>query len=412
MPDAIQSFTLTVSAARQAPAFTSADHTTFTVGSQGSFTVTATGSPTPTLSVAGALPSGVTFDPNTGALSGTPAAGTEGSYPIGLTAANGVSPDAIQSFTLTVSRSKQATGTIVSGSPNPSFVGQLVAFTATVSASSGMPTGTVTFAANGSSLGSSTLNNGQATLNFAFPAAGNYTITATYQGGDSFLTSTGTTTQTVATPTPRTSPNERYVQHLYQDLLERGGEVQGVDYWVSQLDGGANRANIVFGFQRSPEFWNVTIANVYKTTLSRMPDASGYATFRQLLASGGSARQIEVAVQSSPEYFLRRGGATQPVFLSSVFADWLARTPDPSAEATLLPLLNAGYPRFAVAAFVAFSLEGNQHYLQTLYSSYLHRQVDYPASQGWLDLLSRGDRDNQVIAGILASDEYYQLSQM
>ena len=88
-----------------APAITSASNTTFTVGAAGEFTVTATGSPTPTLSKTGALPSGVTFTDNgngTGTLAGTPAAGTVGSYPIAITAHNGVGTDATQSFTLTV----------------------------------------------------------------------------------------------------------------------------------------------------------------------------------------------------------------------------------------------------------------------------------------------------------------------
>jgi hypothetical protein len=57
----------------QAPAITSANSTSFTVGTMGSFTVTASGTPTPLLS-ATTLPGGVTF--NAGVLSGTPAAGT------------------------------------------------------------------------------------------------------------------------------------------------------------------------------------------------------------------------------------------------------------------------------------------------------------------------------------------------
>ncbi len=74
----------------QAPAITSANSTTFVVGSNGSFTVTATGSPTPTLSVSGMLPSGVTFTPATGVLSGTPATGTGGTVlRLVFTASNG-----------------------------------------------------------------------------------------------------------------------------------------------------------------------------------------------------------------------------------------------------------------------------------------------------------------------------------
>ncbi len=101
VPNASQSFTLTV---QQAPAVTSANSTTFTAGQAGTFTVTASGFPVPALSETGTLPSGVTFTDGTGSatLAGTPAAGTGGTYPIQITATNGVSPDATQSFTLTV----------------------------------------------------------------------------------------------------------------------------------------------------------------------------------------------------------------------------------------------------------------------------------------------------------------------
>ena len=88
-----------------APAITSANSTTFTVGTAGSFTVTATGFPTPSLSESPPPPSGVTFVDNhngTATLAGTPAAGSAGIYPLTITAANGVAPNATQSFTLSV----------------------------------------------------------------------------------------------------------------------------------------------------------------------------------------------------------------------------------------------------------------------------------------------------------------------
>jgi hypothetical protein len=98
-PNATQGFTLTVN---QPPAITSASSAAFTTGLAGSFTVTATGFPAPTLSRTGSLPGGVTFNAGTGLLSGTPAAGTGGTYPIIVMASNGVGADATQNFTLTV----------------------------------------------------------------------------------------------------------------------------------------------------------------------------------------------------------------------------------------------------------------------------------------------------------------------
>jgi hypothetical protein len=88
----------------QAPAITSANSTVFALNSFNSFTVTTTGNPTPSLNESGGLPNGVTFHDNgngTAALSGTPT--QTGTFPIMITAANGVSPNATQNFTLTVS---------------------------------------------------------------------------------------------------------------------------------------------------------------------------------------------------------------------------------------------------------------------------------------------------------------------
>src|SRR5262249_40549336 len=103
-PDAVQDFTLTVN---QPPAITSAAATTFAAGTAGYFLVSTTPGfpPTTTLTLAGALPAGVSFTDNgngTATLAGTPAAGTAGTYRLRLTAGNGVSPDAVQDFTLTV----------------------------------------------------------------------------------------------------------------------------------------------------------------------------------------------------------------------------------------------------------------------------------------------------------------------
>lgn len=94
--------TLTIPVPPGPPTITSANSATFTLAQPGSFSVVAVGNPTPTLSVSGALPSGVTFTPATGVLAGTPANGTAGVYNLVFTAANGNLPNATQNFTLTV----------------------------------------------------------------------------------------------------------------------------------------------------------------------------------------------------------------------------------------------------------------------------------------------------------------------
>jgi hypothetical protein len=86
----------------QPPSITSANNVIFTLGASSSFTVKATGSPIPSISESGALPAGVTFTNNgngTATLGGIPTTG--GTFNLTITASNGVSPNAAQSFTLT-----------------------------------------------------------------------------------------------------------------------------------------------------------------------------------------------------------------------------------------------------------------------------------------------------------------------
>ncbi len=124
--DATQTFALSVD---QAPAITSADSTTFSVGQAGSFTVQTTGFPVATLNDGTfALPSGVTFHDNgdgTATLAGTPAAATGGTYTFTITADNGVGSDTTQTFTLSVDQAPAITST-----SNTTFtVGQAGSFT-------------------------------------------------------------------------------------------------------------------------------------------------------------------------------------------------------------------------------------------------------------------------------------------
>jgi hypothetical protein len=121
-------------AAGTPPVITSAATTTFTVGTAGTFTVTATGVPAPTFFLAGTLPAGVTFTPATGVLSGTPGAGTAGTYPLTITASNGVLPDAAQSFSLVVAAAGVAPA-ITSAATTTFTVGVAGTFTVTATGS-------------------------------------------------------------------------------------------------------------------------------------------------------------------------------------------------------------------------------------------------------------------------------------
>ena len=95
---ASRTFTLNV---HEGPAFTSPAGATATTGSAFSFVATASGFPAPRITKTGTLPKGISYSAATGTFSGTPKAGTAGSYPIMLTATNSTSA-VTQQFVLTV----------------------------------------------------------------------------------------------------------------------------------------------------------------------------------------------------------------------------------------------------------------------------------------------------------------------
>jgi uncharacterized protein YjdB len=116
-------------------AITSAESATFTAAASGTFVVHSTGTPTPSLSETGALPLGVGFLDNldgTATLSGLPASGSGGGYPLVFVAHNGLGPDASQSFLLTVNEAP----TLTSGASASFVAGSGGSFTIT---SSGFP---------------------------------------------------------------------------------------------------------------------------------------------------------------------------------------------------------------------------------------------------------------------------------
>ena len=157
-----------------------AGSTTFVIGRAGTITITATGVPTPTVSLSGALPVGLTFTPTPGAgtISGTPAVGTAGSYPVTITAVSGATIRTRQ-LVLTVAQLAQFT----SAASASTLVGTPFSFTVTTTASpvanitksGSLPNG-ITFRAGAG---------GTATLSGTPSTAGTFPITfsATNSGG-------------------------------------------------------------------------------------------------------------------------------------------------------------------------------------------------------------------------------------
>jgi hypothetical protein len=153
--------------------------TAFVVGATGTVNIATTGVPAATISVAGALPTGVTFSaaPGTGTITGIPAAGTGGSYPLTITAGNGISSQT-QTVVITVAQAPQftsaASATAIAGTPFSFAITTTGVPAATLTRAGTLPTGiTFTAGANGTATLSGTAS--AASAGHSYPM----TLTAT-----------------------------------------------------------------------------------------------------------------------------------------------------------------------------------------------------------------------------------------
>jgi hypothetical protein len=95
-----------------------------------------------------------------------------------------------------------------------------------------------------------------------------------------------------------------------------------------------------------------------------------------------------------------------------MFVDLLGRTADPQGEAFWVGEASK-IGRFNVALGIAASQEREQLRVNTDYMTYLLRPADLPGLAFWTDEFIHGGMTNlDLIAGFVASDEYFRLNTM
>ena len=181
---ATQSFTVTVD---QVPTFTSTAAATFVVGTAGTFSVTTDSYPVSDISQSGTLPSGLSFADNgdgTAIVSGTPAAGSDGTWPVTLTATD-TAGNAVQDLMITVDQAPEFTSaaetTLTAGTADSVSVTTTGSPTAAISTTSQLPAG-LSFTDN---------RDGTGTISGTPTTGGSYSV------GLIAVSTAGSTTQTI-----------------------------------------------------------------------------------------------------------------------------------------------------------------------------------------------------------------------
>ena len=203
------------------------------------------------------------------------------------------------------------------------------------------------------------------------------------------------------------TPNHRYVSQLYLDLLHRPVDAIGLTTWVSMLDHGADRLQIILGITNSREYHDVVIQNLYRSLLHRAAAQVELNAWQVYFAQGGTAQKAEAFVPGSDEYRAGYGNRfTSDPFLVDVYSDVLHRSLDAVGQQAWTQALARGMSRNDIALAILRSTEASRDTVDDLFGRLLHRPPDTAGLNGYATLLQNGVSEELVTAMIAVSDEY------
>jgi streptogramin lyase len=206
------------------------------------------------------------------------------------------------------------------------------------------------------------------------------------------------------------TPNQRYVSQLYLDLLHRPADPSGLAGWVSMLDNGTGRFQIVLGIENSPEYHNLEVQGFYHRFLNRAASPAELNLWQNYFNLGGTAEQVQSFVIGSDEYLARHANSFDShAFLTSAYSDIFNRPIDDTGVQAWTQALANGMSRSDVALALLRSLESDRDEVIDLYGRLLHRDPD-PSGFGFFATALQNGLSNELATALLTTSSEYLAS--
>lgn len=231
-----------------------------------------------------------------------------------------------------------------------------------------------------------------------------------------------------------------FVERLYEYVLGRKADPEGLEYWTARLkDGNSTGAEVVYGFVFSDEFIckntvdGAYVDILYNTCLNRGADAEGRAYWISVLNKGFSRLYVLRGFIESEEfsgicdsYGIQRGGIELwenrdmdeniTAYVSRCYQIFLGRMPDAAGLNDWTgQILENSYAAQNIPYGFVFSQEmgaknlSNEDFVTLLYLGILDREPDSEGLADWVSQLEEGTTREAVYIGFIYAEEFMNL---
>jgi hypothetical protein len=207
---------------------------------------------------------------------------------------------------------------------------------------------------------------------------------------------------------PGTNSNVQFamVKGLYNLVLGRAADPQGLTYWVSRVSGGLPIVAVAQALYQSPEYDTRVVNTFYLEFLGRPADKGGLLANIAAMQAGTTEIQVVASLLGSPEYSALH--SSNSAYVQSLYQNILGRSASAADLSNWAAAMAGGTTRAAVANAILYSTESLARAVSSLYVSFLAA----PPSQGtisiWVSQIQTNGLTLQGVAEqIFGTNEYY-----
>jgi hypothetical protein len=207
-----------------------------------------------------------------------------------------------------------------------------------------------------------------------------------------------------------------FIIKVYHQLLGRMPDPGGLAGWSSLVDQGISPSQVVLNIETdiNHEYYSRLVQSCYQQYLKRAigpSDGNNPAAMVAFLADGGTIEQLRAMFTQSVEFLNTQGNDSNSGFINALYQAAFT-TPnrlatDPGAIDFKEQLDSQTATRASVSSAVFSSWEFQYDTVQGFYHACFHRTGSDAEVAGWVDQLGAGATDQQILANMMGSVEYY-----